>query len=252
MKKIKRFILSVLFSMIVLCSIFAKPAKKSSKYVCSTSWVAAIAELAGIDDAVTIAPANLRHPPEYEITPQDIVNVTKAELIMFAGYEKMVKTMTASAEINQDKMIKVTTTNTIDNLEKMVNMLSEKAGTQKKAIKRFDQYKNLILETQTKIKENHLDEIPVYVNTNQAQFAKDLGLNVVDTFGPGPLTSKQIEQVAKEKYAIVIDNVHNPVADPIRTVSPDSKLIVWRNFPESLGNNALYNVIKGNIDLLLK
>lgn len=58
--------------------------KKSSNYVASTSWVAAIAELAGIDDVVTIAPANLKHPPEYEITADDMVSVINATLFMHA------------------------------------------------------------------------------------------------------------------------------------------------------------------------
>lgn len=252
MKTVKKLIAFITVSLVFSSVLFAKPNKKDTKFVCSTSWVAAIAELAGVDDVTTIAPVNLKHPPEYEIKPSDIVKVIKAELIMHAGYEKMVKVMAASAEIDQSKMMKVRTTNTMENLEKMVKQISEKAGTQKQAEKRFAQYKKMIEKARADIKEKGLDKLPVYVNTNQAEFARDLGLNVVDTFGGGPLTSKQIEQAAKEKYALVIDNVHNPVADPIKEVSPDTKILVWRNFPESLGNNALTKVIKANIDSLLK
>lgn len=250
MKTLKKFLIFAGILMMISSMCFAKP--KTSKYVCSTSWVAAIAELAGVDDVVTIAPVNLKHPPEYEITPMDILNVVKADLIMHAGYEKMVKTMTASAEIDQNKMLKVRTTNTLDNLEKMIIAISEKTGTQKAAATRFNNYKKMILDARKNITQKGLDKIPVYVNVNQAEFARDLGLNVVDTFGGGPLTSAQIAQVAKEKYALVIDNVHNPVADPILEVSPDTKILIWRNFPEKLEKNSLYKVVKSNIDSLLK
>ena len=222
----------------------------SSKYVASTSWVASIAELAGIDDVKVIAPSNLSHPPEYEITPDDMLAVKNADLIMHAGYERMVKVMTASADIDQARLQKVKTTNTIENLSKMVNMLSQKAGTEEVAQERFSQYKKLIEDTRKKIKEAGLDTKTVYANVNQEEFARDLGLNVVATFGGGPLTADQIADVAKNKYDIIIDNIHNPVASPAVEVSPESKLLIWRNFPQTKEKNALYNVVKQNCDSL--
>ena len=39
----------------------------SKKVVASTSWAAAFADIAGADEVESIAPVNLRHPPEYEL-----------------------------------------------------------------------------------------------------------------------------------------------------------------------------------------
>ncbi len=219
-------------------------------YVASTSWVAAIAELAGIDEVTTIAPANLKHPPEYEITADDMVSVINAKLFMHAGYEKMMKTISTAAELDESKIVKVKTTNTLANLSNMVTMLSEKAGTQEVAASRFGEYKAMIEEARARIAASPNKDIEVFANTNQAEFAKDLGLNVVSTFGSGALTSAQIAEAHDKAYALVIDNVHNPVASPIAEVSPSSIILTWRNFPDYLGNNALYNVIKENLESL--
>lgn len=230
----------------------AKKSAKTSKYVASTSWVAAIAELAGVDNVETIAPVNLKHPPEYEITPMDVLKVSEAELFMHAGYERMMKTISTAAEVDQEKIVKVRTANTIETLGKDVALISKKAGTEKAAEKRFGDYQKMIEESRAKIKAAGLDTKTCYVNTNQAEFAKDLGLNVVGTFGAGPLTSEQIADIAEKKYDFIIDNVHSPVAGPAAEVSPDSKILVWRNFPEKKEKNAIYKLVKANIDMLFK
>lgn len=249
MKRIITF-LSVMAA--VTLALQAQPVEESpsSGYVASTSWVAAIAELGGIDGVSTVAPASLRHPPEYEITADDIVRVTKAELFMYAGYEKMMDTIKASSGLSDEKTVKVKTTNTLENLESMVKLLSEKAGTKEKAEERFSEYKALIEEARERIAASPNKDIEVYANTNQAEFARDLGLNVTSIFGSGPLTSAQIEEAHEKAYTLVIDNVHNPVASPIKEVSAESTILTWRNFPDHLGDNALYNVVKENLESL--
>lgn len=250
MKKTTAMVL-VFLVVSVLC--FAQPVAEMAntpKYVASTSWVAAIAELAGIDDVVTIAPANLKHPPEYEITADDMSNVVNAELFMHAGYEKMMKTIGSASQLDPDRIVKVKTTNTLENLSNMVNMLSQKAGTKEEAAKRFGQFQELIENARKRIAQSPNRNIEVYANKNQAEFAKDLGLNVVSTFGAGALTAAQIEEAHSKAYPLVIDNLHSPVASPITQVSPDSSIITWRNFPDHTGGDALYNVVRGNLEML--
>lgn len=253
MKKYFITISLFLFSLVSFgCSKVLKNQQTSAKYVASTSWVAGIAELAGIDDVITIAPLNLSHPAEYEITPDDILTVKNAELIMHAGYERMVKVIAAATEVDESKMQKVKTTNTLENLSNMVKMLSEKAGTQEEAQKRFSEYTKFIEEIRIKIKETGLDKKTVYANVNQVEFARDIGLNVVATFGGGPLIADEIADAAENKYDLIIDNIHNPVASVAAEVSPTSKLLIWRNFPEIHEKNALYNVIKANCETLFQ
>lgn len=245
----------ILVFAVVSALCFAQPVaeeSKTQKYVASTSWVAAIAELAGIDDVVTVAPANLKHPPEYEITADDMANVVNAKLFMHAGYEKMMKTLGDAAQLDSDRIVKVKTTNTLENLSDMVDMLSQKAGTQEKAAERFGEFQELIEDARERIAQSPNKDIEIYANVNQAEFARDLGLNVVSTFGAGALTAAQIEEAHSKAYPLVIDNLHSPVASPITQVSPDSSIITWRNFPDHLGDDALYNVVKDNLESLWK
>lgn len=241
----KKLLFTSVFLSILILSGCTKSEDKN-QFVASTSWTAGFAEMAGIDDIKSIAPANLKHPPEYEITPKDILAVSEAELFIFSGYERMMDTISNAAEVDKSKILKIKTTNTLKNIEEMNLVLSEKAGTQEKAKKRFAKYEKLILETRKKIIENGLDKKTCFVNKNQADFAKDLGLNVVATFGPAPLTSEQIALAAENQFDFIIDNVHNPVASPASEVSPNSKVLIWRNFPDKNGPDALYKVIENN------
>ncbi len=246
----KKTLIAILVIVMVCSAIYAGGSKEKteSQYVASTSWVASIAELAGLDDVVSIAPANLKHPPEYEITADDLVTVKNSKLFIYAGYEKMMGTISNAAEVNS---MKIKTQNKLSVLQDAVTSISEAAGTQKEAEKRFSEYEKLITEAREQVKALGLDKIPCYVNTNQTPLAEDLGLNVAGTFGPAPLTSDQIAQAASNQYSLIIDNVHNPVTDPLKDVCQDSTILIWRNFPDHTGNNALYNVVKDNIDSLL-
>ena len=238
----------IVLSCVFFC--FASPSKevkKTNEYVASTSWVASIAQLAGIDNIMLIAPANLKHPPEYEITPDDMVKVANAKLFLHAGYERMMKTISKAAEVDPDKILKVKTTNTLANLSNMVSMLSEKAGTVDIAKKRFEKFVKLIEDARQKIA---LSDVAVFANTNQAELAQDLGMNVVSTFGPGELSASQIEDAARNQYVLIIDNYHNPVASPLKQVCPSAVILEWKNFPEKSEENALFNVIKANLDML--
>ncbi len=196
----------------------------------------------------------LLHPAEQaekmKITADDIVRVMNSSLFMCAGYEKMMDTITTAAGLNADRIVKVKTTNTLENLQNMVKLLSEKAGTEEKAEERWSEYKALIEEARERITTSPNRDIEVYVNKNQAEFAHDLGLNVVSEFGSGQLTSSQIEEAHDKAYPLVIDNVHNPVASPIAEVSPESVILTWRNFPDHTGNNVLYSVVKENLESL--
>lgn len=250
----RRF-LAVCLVLVALCAnVFANAVTEvpaASKYVASTSWVAAIGELAGLDDVVTIAPANLKHPPEYEITADDLATVMQSELFMYAGYERMMETIRSASGLSEESSIKCRTQNRLSVLGPLVEKISTMAGTQDKAAERYGAYVKMIEEARNVIKEKGIDQIPAYVNDNQTPLAEDLGLNIVGVFGAGELTSDQIADVAKNQYALIIDNVHAIVTDPLRSVSPSSTILIWRNFPEYTGGNALYTVVEENIRMLL-
>ena len=91
----------------------------------------------------------------------------------------------------------------------------------------------------------------VLCNKNQTYLAKELGLEIVGVFGPGPVSAEELLNAKKAGYDLIIDNIHNPTGKPVTEVLPKAKYIVWRNFPEAVEHDALKKVVKENIELLL-
>ena len=248
-----RKIVVLLLSLLSLTAIFAEGVVEETstpRFVASTSWVAAIAEIAGLDGVDTVAPADLKHPPEYEITPMDVAKVAKAEIFMYGGYEAMMKTIAEAAEVKEECKVQVRTTNTLSNLTLQVEKISKKAGTEAEAKKRLGEFEALFQDARAKIKGNGLDQIKVWANSNQAEFCNDLGLNVVDTFGPGPLSSDELLEAKEAGYDLIIDNYHAVVTSPLSEIVPSTPILIFTNFPSSLEKNALYKVISGNLEML--
>lgn len=216
--------------------------------VASTSWTAAFADLAGVDVSCVIAPSNLRHPPEYEITVSDIKKISDCDFFIYAGFERMMKIL--GEAVGNSTMIKISCVNSIEAVKENVAIISNMIGTQKQSEKNVAEYIKTIEEGRALVEKNGLKNAKVLCNKNQIYLAEDLGLNVIETFGPGPIASKQILNAKESRYDLIIDNVHNPVGVPLLEVSENSKYVVWRNFPEKIEKNALVNVIKNNIDML--
>lgn len=250
MKKIL-FILTATAVLFGLVSCTKKDTIKSVEnkisVVASTSWTAAFADLAGVDEVEIIAPATLRHPPEYEITVSDIQKINDCNYFVFAGFERMMKTLGDS--VGSAEMIKIQCDNSIETATKMSQKISAIIGTEGAAEKRLADYIDVINKGAKKVESKGLKGRKVLCNKNQIYLAKDLGFEY-DVFGPGEVTSDQIAMAKSGDYAFIIDNVHNPVGAPLAEVAPEVKYVIWRNFPEKTGRNALLNVVKENIDSL--
>ena len=71
-------------SMLIAASLLATLSWAApKKVVASTSWSAAFADIAGADEVESIAPVNLRHPPEYEITVSDTITTCISKFLEF-------------------------------------------------------------------------------------------------------------------------------------------------------------------------
>lgn len=250
MKKKLLFLISII---LITSSLFAQGVRVQQElpvYTASTAWTVGFAQLGGLDDIKNIAPADLNHPPEYEILPQDINAIVHSKLFIYAGYEVMMETLSKTL-ISKDKLIKIKTKNDLKNVKSVAKQISEIAGTQEISEQRVAEYEKMIIAARASVKELGLDKLRCLLNFHQAPFAKDLGLNVVQTFGPGPLTPQNIKDSHDNHYDLIIDNVHNILSGPLAEVSPTSKVIIWRNFPDNVAPNAFYNMIDENINILL-
>ncbi len=231
--------LCLILAIMMLTPLFA------SSYVASTSWVAGFMDLAGLDNITVIAPATLRHPPEYELVPSDIVTLMNADVFCYAGYEQMMNTISSS--ITSDKRIdlRISTSNNLDNVIEEVMKITAVTETEP----RLDEYIAVIEHGRAVVEEKSLSSLRVLCHQMQQPLATDLGLNVVATFGSGAMTSAQILDAAEGDYDLIIDNIHNPVAGPAAEVS-DAVLIIWRNFPDEIGSGAFTAMVRENIEKL--
>ena len=220
------------------------------RVVASTSWTAAFADIAGADGVETIAPANLRHPPEYEVTVSDIQKIAASDFFVYAGFERMMKTLGAS--VGGTQMIRITNNNSIAAVTGETAKIAEKLGTQEENKARLALYVKAIREAKAEIERRGSANAKVLCHKHQRYLAADLGLAVAATFGPEAVTANQIADAKAGGYDIIIDNVHNPVGSPLAEVAPKAAYVVWRNFPDRVERNALLHVVQENIAALIK
>lgn len=243
MKKFILFILIIFLSFQTFAD--GKNQKKQTlKIVASTSWTAAFADLAGLDSISVISPANLRHPPEYEITVSDIKKIMKSDIFIYAGFERMMQTLGDSVE--NTKMIKIDCDNSVETVLKSSQKIAEICGTQSERDKRVKKYLSFIDESSNILEKRNLKNAKIFVNKNQRFLAKEFGFNTTNLFGPGLVTASQIQTAKDEEFIFIIDNIHNPVGKPLAEVSPNSKYILWRNFPQKVEKDALLHVVQEN------
>ena len=240
--------LSVLFAASLLATaLWATP----KKVVASTSWSAAFADIAGADEVESIAPVNLRHPPEYEITVSDVQKISDSEVFIFAGFERMMKTL-GTKVANKGVSVQVTLDNSLATVKESTLKIAQALGTEDIQKVRFAEYEKLVKDGQKKALKKKLNKKKVLCNKNQTYLAKELGLEIAGIFGPGPVTAEELLEAKKAGYDLIIDNIHNPTGKPVTEVLPKAKYIVWRNFPTAVEHDALKKAVADNIELLLK
>ena len=245
MKKFFILMTAVLASSLSWLSAQASMESTAHTAVASTSWTAAFADLAGVDDIAVIAPSELRHPPEYELTPSDIIEIQNATFFIYAGYERMMTTIQEGIPSVDRVDIAITTENDRQTVIEMAELIASYTGT----TPRYEGYVETVNEGRRMVEELFLDDLEVCCHTMQVPLAEDLGLNIVATFGGNELSAGQIQEAAESDYDLIIDNYHNPVAAPLAEVS-GARLVIWRNFPPASGRNALQEMVKDNIDAL--
>lgn len=239
-------------SMLIAASLLATLSWAApKKVVASTSWAAAFADIAGADEVESIAPVNLRHPPEYEITVSDVQKISDSEVFIFAGFERMMKTL-GTKVANKGVSVQVTLDNSLATVKESTLKIAQALGTEDIQKVRFAEYEKLVKDGQKKVFKKKLNKKKVLCNKNQIYLAKELGLEIAGIFGPGPVTAEELLEAKKAGYDLIIDNIHNPTGKPVTEVLPKAKYIVWRNFPTAVEHDALKKVVADNIELLLK
>jgi zinc transport system substrate-binding protein len=218
--------------------------------IATTSWTAAFASAAGAEDVGLIAPAGMLHPSEYELSPADIIRLKRADLIIYAGYEVMVRAIRENLDIPEERLLQIDTRNDIQTIEASLKKIGRALGTEERAERASAEIKELITRGKREFSVSGMEGKTVWVHTFQIPLAESLGIKVDGIFGPAPMTASMIAEAAEQGVDLIIDNVHNPVSGPVKSVVPDVISALWRNFPERVSSDALFEVISGNIDVL--
>ncbi len=216
--------------------------------VASTTWTAAIADLAGIDGVAVVAPASMLHPSEYEVTVEDILRIRSARLFVYAGFERMMRTLGESA--GAARVQKVECRNSLAVLRKGAETLAALSGTGSECAARLDAFEKAVRAEAERLETLGWKGRKVCCHVMQVPLAEEMGLEVVATFGPAPVTAAQIARAKTGEFDLIVDNAHNPVAKPLREVTPETPAVVWRNFPDRTGRGALLGVIRANASAL--
>lgn len=256
MNRIKHLIYSefkfVLALLIITSFISCRNQKSSdSVIIASTSWTAAFAEAAGAKNVKVLAPFEMQHPSEYEIKPGDIPSVMNARLIIYGGYESMVKRLEHGLNLDKNCMLRIDTGYDMATIEKSIMSIALKLGTEKEAEKNINEIRTLFRNARGQLMKKGLNNANVLVHFFQQSMIRELGLNQVAVFGPAPPEARQIVEFAGKDVDMIIDNAHNPVGISIREVLPEAHYLSLLNFPGEYNTRTLSDVIRYNFEKIL-
>lgn len=223
------------------------PKGAASKVVASTSWVAAVAKLAGAKNISVLAPNSVIHPPDYDPKPSDLATLADADLVLLAGFEGFAKRMTeavgstariSSVALMFDPAI----------LGPEVMDFAAILGTTDVATSNLAAYTAAYTSAAEELKAKLGGSSQVVVShAFVAEWAGFAGWTTAGTFGPKPLTAGDIAALSGMKPTVVLENSHMPGGEPIADAT-GAKFISLVNFP---GDDLdLASVVKKNADAI--
>ena len=237
----------VLILVVISCS---EPAKKESMVVATNSWTAAFARAAGAKNVLVLAPFDMEHPSEYELRVADISVIAHAKVIIFAGYETMVKRLQSGMDLKKEVLLRIDTDYSMATMEKSVMEIAQRLGTEKVALQNIDSIRHLMTEGRAQFDKSGLNSTPVLVNFFQVSIVREMGFEIAGTFGPAPLEAGDINKMAKPRSGMIVDNEHNPVGKPLIAVKPGVLYKQLLNYPGTHHTSSLQDVIRYNIHQL--
>ncbi|MDR3123655.1 MAG: zinc ABC transporter substrate-binding protein, partial [Treponema sp.] len=149
----------------------------------STSWVGAMARAAGAETVRVLAPLDLRHPPEYELKPSDLAAASKADIIIYAGWEQFAEKLAETAGSAGTPTLTITTSNNPEEFMAEAAKIARALGTEAKLEEWWGAFLPFAEELREKIIAAYPDRRAA-VNRMQTPFAAWMGFDLVGEFGP--------------------------------------------------------------------
>ncbi|GHU84138.1 hypothetical protein FACS189473_0570 [Spirochaetia bacterium] len=249
---------AVLLSLAVSSSLFAGGGKDRSAgtpeangkvVLASTSWVGAMARAAGAENVRVLAPMDLRHPAEYELKPSDLAAASRANIIIYAGWEQFAKKLADTAGSAGIQTVMVTTSNDPAEFRAEAEKIAKVLGTEDRLAEWWKTFVPFAEELRGKIMAAYPDKRAV-VQRMQTPFAAWLGFDVIGEYGPAEPSPAVILQMVQTRPALVIDNYHGPSGQPIAEAAK-AIYVDLLNFPGKDGTITIEDVFRYNADVLI-
>ncbi len=217
--------------------------------VASTEWTAAFARAAGITEVTVLAPAASRHPSEYQLRPSDLRAVAAADALVFAGYEAMAARLRELTR--QDAtVLRIDTDYSLATLRRSLEALHAAGGTPASSADSLRAIAEEYAAWRSELAARGLAGAPALVHRFQEPLARELGFDVVATFGPLPPQAAALTSLADADVALIIDNHHNEVSAPLAEMHAPAPVAAFLNFPGAAATATLLDVVRHNRRLL--
>lgn len=222
----------------------------------TTSWTASFVQEASPHlrgfKVVTLAGADLRHPPEYELKPSDVMLLGNCAFFVFAGYEAMIPKIRQGNLRVGGTQVQIQTVNTPRVIRESVKKLSQLFGTEGEAEKNIERIEQFYTDWRKEVENSGLKGASVVCHTFLAPFVQELGLNIVGTYGPAPLEAVKIAELAGKRPRFILDNWHTDAGKPLIQALPGTPVVTFINFPGKDGTKSLLDVLSHNREQLRK
>jgi len=237
---------SFLFCVILFC-----PAAPMAKEIvaASTSLAGAIAKAAGAKEVRVITPGEMRHPPEYDLRPSDLLKFEGADIVIYGGYERMVQKLLETSKNRNVLAIQIDTETSPENLMNQAQKISKILGTEKERQAWEENFVERLKLLKKKI--SPYSGRKAVVHRFAQPFAQWAGLHVVQIISPGELTPKVIADAVMQKPELVVDILHFPNAKVIAE-NAECKYIQVINFPGVENTKTIEDIFEYNSTQLLK
>jgi len=235
----------------LVCVILFFPTTPMAKevVVASTSLAGAIAKAAGAKEVRILTPGEIRHPPEYDLKPSDLLRFEGANIVVYGGYERMVQKLLETSRNRNIMAIQIDTDTSPENLVNQVRKISKMLGTEKERQAWEESFVERLKLLQKKI--SPYSGRKAVVHRFAQPFARWAGLHVVQIISPGELTPKVIADAVMQKPELVVDILHFPNVKVIAE-NAKCKYIQVINFPGVENTKTIEDIFEYNSAQLLK
>jgi ABC-type Mn2+/Zn2+ transport system permease subunit len=217
--------------------------------VASTSLAGAIAKSAGAKEVRVIVSSEMRHPPEYDLKPSDLLKFEGAKVVVYGGYERMVSKLIETSKNKNILAIQINTETSPENLILQARRISEVLKTEKEEQVWEKRFLEKLKELQKKT--NLFSGKRAIVHRFAHPFAQWAGLHILQIVSPGELTPKVIGDAIAKTPELVVDIYHFPVAQVIAE-NAKCKYVQVINFPGVENTKTLEDIFQYNLTQLIK